>query len=266
MTQHAIILHTVVPLRSQPAEESEQLTQLMFGETCVIVEKLPRWWRLVNDYDGQEGWADFKMITPLTDAEYDSYIHTDRTAVVKFPTAYAVSDGNVIMPLTAGTHLADYHNGVFSMLGHSFHIDPSIVAQQPLTLTPESFMQVARFFMNIPYLWGGKNSMGMDCSGLSGVLLSIFGVKLLRNAREQITQGSRVESLEQAQCGDLAFFNHVSRSKVETNISHVGIVISSDSIMHCSGRVKIERLTKEGILSEQDGTLTHDLVEIRRYV
>lgn len=261
----AIILHSVVPLRDKPDEGSEQLTQLMFGETCTILEQLPRWWRLRNDYDGQEGWADFKMITPLTDEQYDDYSHRNRTAIVKFPMAFAVSDANIIMPLTAGTRLTDYHDGTFAILGTTFHIDPQLVAERPLELTDENFWQVARYFMNIPYLWGGKNCMGMDCSGLSGVLLSIFGVRLLRNAREQITQGTKVESLSQAKCGDLAFFNHVSRSKDQTNISHVGILLNTETIMHCSGRVKLEKITPEGILFETDHSLTHDLVEIRRY-
>ena len=261
----AIILHSIVPLRDRPDEGAEQLTQLMFGETCRIIGREPRWTRVVNDYDGQEGWADFKMITSVTDEQYDEYRQSDRTAVVKFPIAYAVSDANVILPVNAGTHLSNYHDGQFSLLDTVFHIDPQLVAAKPLVLNADNFWQVARFFMNIPYLWGGKNCMGMDCSGLSGVLLSLFGISLKRNAREQITQGKPIEQLSQARCGDLAFFNHVSRSKEQTNISHVGILLNSDTIMHCSGRVKIEKITEQGILSELDHSLTHDLAGIRRY-
>ena len=255
-----------MPLRDKPDEGAEQLTQLMFGETCTVLDELPRWTKIRNDYDGQEGWADFKMLSPLSEERYSEYLASDRKTVIKFPVAYAVSDANIILPLNAGTHLSNYHDGQFSILGTTFHIDPQMVAPRPLELTPDNFWQVARYFINIPYLWGGKNGMGLDCSGLSGILLSLFGVKLLRNAREQITEGTEVGSLQQAKCGDLAFFNHVSRSKEQTNISHVGILLDSNTIMHCSGRVKLEKITEQGILSELDHSLTHDLAGIRRYV
>ena len=262
-----IVLHSIVPVREKPDEGAEQLTQLMFGETCVVTDELPRWTKIRNDYDGQEGWVDFKMLSPLTDEQYEEYVSADNSAVVKFPIAYAVSEGNVILPLNAGTHLSGYRNGTFKVLGTTFHIDAGLVASEPIApLTKETFWQVARYFINIPYLWGGKNGMGLDCSGLSGILLSLFGVKLLRNAREQITQGVEVGSLGEARCGDLAFFNHVSRSKTDTGITHVGIILDPNTIMHCSGRVKLEKLTSDGILSELDGSLTHDLAGIRRYV
>ena len=261
----SIVLHSVVPVRATAAEEAEQLTQLLFAETVEVLEQLPRWTRIRNDYDGQEGWVDFKMLSPMTDEEYAAYQQADMTYMVKFPMAFAMSHNNhQTIPLTAGTHLPDYKDGVFRILGVEFSIDPQMVTE-PMPLTMDNFMQTTRFFLNIPYLWGGKNALGMDCSGLSGIVLSLFGKRLPRNASEQVLLGEVVPFLQEAQCGDLAFFDHHSRQADLTDISHVGILLNSEYILHCSGRVKVERIDSNGIISAETGELTHDLRVIKRY-
>jgi cell wall-associated NlpC family hydrolase len=90
-------------------------------------------------------------------------------------------------------------------------------------------------------------------------------VNLLRNAREQITQGTTVSSLAEAQAGDLAFFDHADRDPQATNISHVGLLLSPTEIIHCSGCVHIDSIDDEGIRLP-DGSLTHHLVRIQRYL
>ena len=257
-----IVLHSVVPVRSEANEGSEQLTQLLFAETVDILEEKPRWIRIKNDADGQIGWVDFKMLTKLSDSECELVAKADKSARVMMPMAYAVSENNgQTIPLTAGTCLPNYKDGRFEVLGVGFRIDPSMVADKSLEMTTEKIMEVVRFFLNVPYLWGGKNALGMDCSGFTQIIHSLFGHQLLRNASEQVTQGMPVKLLKNAQTGDLAFFDHE-----DGKISHVGLILDSERIIHCSGRVKVEKLDEIGIFSiEQGGTYTHHLVSIRRY-
>ena len=257
-----IVLHSVVPVRSEANEGSEQLTQLLFAETVDILEEKPRWIRIKNDADGQIGWVDFKMLTKLSDSECELVAKADKSARVMMPMAYAVSENNgQTIPLTAGTCLPNYRDGRFEVLGVGFRIDPSMVSDKSLDMTTEKIMEVVRFFLNVPYLWGGKNALGMDCSGFTQIIHSLFGHQLLRNASEQVSQGMPVKSLKNAQTGDLAFFDHE-----DGKISHVGLILDSERIIHCSGRVKVEKLDEIGIFSiEQGGTYTHHLVSIRRY-
>ncbi|MCR5050139.1 MAG: C40 family peptidase [Paludibacteraceae bacterium] len=265
----AISLHSVVPVRAESAESSEQTTQMLFGETCTILEQKTRWNRIKLHSDGHEGWVDSKMVVPMSEDEYKGYA-TDyvNAAQVVYPMAYAMSENNhQTIPLTAGTKLTNYQDGRFSLLGVSFRIDPSMVSVAPLELNGNTLQQAVRFFLNIPYLWGGKNAMGMDCSGFTQIILSLFGKTLLRNASEQITQGRLISDIKKSQAGDLVFFDHQGLDDGTANpdkISHVGIILDPERVIHCSGRVKVEKLDEIGIFNAENGSHSHHLVQIRR--
>ncbi len=257
----AIALHSVIPVRTEAREEAEQNTQMLFGELAEVIDEEPRWKRIRLESDGQEGWVDAKMITPMTDKEYAAYKKALKTAAtVAFPMAYAMSENNgQTIPLTAGTRLTNYKDGRFEVLGVGFRIDPSMVITAPLELNQENLLKAVRFFINVPYLWGGKNALGMDCSGFTQTVMSLFGKALLRNASEQVTQGKPIKDLSKAKAGDLVFFDHE-----DGKISHVGIVIDPERVIHCSGRVKVEKLDSQGIFNAETGEYSHHLTQIRR--
>ena len=257
----AISLHSIVPVRAEARESAEQTTQLLFGELVTVLERAERWQRVRLESDGQVGWVDAKMICPMKKEEYTAHrAALADAAVVSFPMTYAVSENNgQTIPLTAGTRLTHYADGRFEVLGVGFRIDVSMVSVQPKELTQENLLQTVRFFLNTPYLWGGKSAMGMDCSGFTQVVMSLFGKQLLRNASEQVKQGRKVSDRKKVQAGDLLFFDHH-----DGKISHVGIAIDAERVIHCSGRVKVEKWDEQGIYSAEQGTYTHCLAAIRR--
>ena len=63
MVEYVIAHCTVTPVRQEPSEGSEQLTQLLFGEVCEVLDRLPRWTKIRSTLDTQEGWVDFKMVS-----------------------------------------------------------------------------------------------------------------------------------------------------------------------------------------------------------
>ena len=267
---------TVTPVRQEPSEGSEQLTQLLFGEVCEVLDRLPRWTKIRSTLDGQEGWVDFKMVSLASSLSASAPHRLE--AVVAAPMAAATPmDGGADLLLTLGTRLPNYSHGTFEILGQQYLIDPTCVnittAQrstgeadlQQSDLQRSDLATIAQSLLNAPYLWGGKNAMGMDCSGFTQVVYAAMGVNLLRNAREQMTQGELIPCLSDAQPGDLAFFDHADRDPKATNISHVGLLLSSTEIIHCSGCVHIDSIDEEGI-HLADGSLTHHLVQIKRYL
>ena len=286
-----IALHSIIPVRVSPAEEAEQETQMLFAQTCEVLEATGKWTHIRLDDDGEEGYVDSKMLAILSDKEAEELQHQTSDilpARVKMPMAYAVSENNgQTIPLTAGTQLPNYKDGEFSILGVKFRIDPQMVAAKPLELNETNILNTVRFFINTPYLWGGKNALGIDCSGFTQTIYSLFGINLPRCARQQMIFGSRgiegrgvevIKSLAEARCGDLAFFDHAERSDsaVEQNaptcdkqtfpIIHVGILLDKERIIHASGRVKVEKIDEQGIYSAEQGKYTHHLAGIRRYM
>ena len=265
---------TVTPVRQEPSEGSEQLTQLLFGEVCEVLDRLPRWTKIRSTLDGQEGWVDFKMVS-LASSLIASSPHRLEAVVATPMVAATPMDGGADLLLTLGTRLPNYSHGTFEVLGQQYLIDPTCVSTaqrstgeadlQQSDLQRSDLATIAQSLLNAPYLWGGKNAMGMDCSGFTQVVYATQGINLLRNAREQMTQGELVPSLADAQPGDLAFFDHADRDPKATNISHVGLLLSPTEIIHCSGCVHIDTIDEQGI-HLPDGELTHHLVQIKRYL
>ena len=267
---------TVTPVRQEPSEGSEQLTQLLFGEVCEVLDRLPRWTKIRSTLDGQEGWVDFKMLEHVGDKAIRR-LGDEAMGRVAVPMAIATDmETGAELMLTLGTRLPNYAHGTFEVLDKQYLINPDCVYDleaslqgdrlaSPTGVKGEDVCAVAQRLLNAPYLWGGKNAMGMDCSGFTQVVYGVFGVNLLRNAREQMTQGEVVASLAEAQPGDLAFFDHADRDPKATNISHVGLLLDNQTIIHCSGKVHIDMIDEQGI-HLADGELTHHLVQIRRYL
>ena len=263
MAEYVIANATVVPVRENPSEGAEQLTQLLFGEVCEVLDRLPRWTKIRSTLDRQEGWVDFKMVSPTSNLSPPT---SNLDAVVVAPmVAASPMDGGADLLLTLGTRLPNYSHGTFEVLGQQYLINPAGVRGERREARGEEICAIAQTLLNAPYLWGGKNAMGMDCSGFTQVVYATQGINLLRNAREQITQGELVPSLADAQPGDLAFFDHADRDPKATNISHVGLLLNPKEIIHCSGCVHIDTIDEDGI-HLPDGTLTHHLVKIKRYL
>ena len=275
MVEYAIAHCTVTPVRQEPSEGSEQLTQLLFGEVCEVLDRLPRWTKIRSTLDGQEGWVDFKMLTPASISSQEvkgERLKVKGEGVISVPMAIATDmETGEEMMLTLGTRLPNYAHGTFEVLGKQYLINPTEVRGERLEVKGDEEMRredvcaIAQTLLNAPYLWGGKNAMGIDCSGFTQVVYAATGVNLLRNAREQITQGELVSNLAQAQPGDLAFFDHADRDPNATNISHVGLLLDNKTIIHCSGCVHVDDIDEMGI-HLADGELTHHLVQIKRYL
>ncbi len=258
----------VTPVREESSEAAEQATQLLFGEVCEVVDHLPGWTKIRSTMDGQTGWVSAKMVTPVSE-EAKKQWGDEAMGVVAVPMAVAtdIATGEKRM-LTIGTRLPNYADGTFIVLEKQYQIDPSCVYEikgERLEVKGEEVVRVAKSLLNVPYLWGGKNMMGFDCSGFVQTVYSVFGIQLLRNAREQITQGKVVNSLAESQPGDLVFFDHSDRDPNATKISHVGMLISPTQVIHCSGWVHIDRIDEMGVYLS-NGEMTHHLVQIKRYL
>jgi cell wall-associated NlpC family hydrolase len=124
---------------------------------------------------------------------------------------------------------------------------------------PKSIRQLTYKFLNTPYLWGGKSVFGVDCSGFTQTIFKFLHIPLLRDAYQQATQGEAVGFLEETKTGDLAFFDNE-----EGKITHVGILLSANEIIHASVKVRIDKIDNMGIVRSDNFQRTHHLRIIKR--
>ncbi|MDR0810682.1 MAG: C40 family peptidase [Paludibacter sp.] len=263
---YAINLIPILPLRANAAEESELITQILYGEIVTVLELIERWARVENFADGETGWVDRKMLTFIDKEQFDEYAQT-----MTLRTYYPITEcrdftnyDNGEKLLLPGGSVVHNNNWEFKTINNSPVFNTSDIFYQmftPQNSDGDFIVQKAKEYLNAPYLWGGKCIFGIDCSGLVQVVYAIAGVQLPRMSRRQAECGSEVHFLEDARAGDLAFFG-----KEGSAISHVGILLNSSQILHASGWVKIERIDNHGIISSVTGKHTHVLRTIKRII
>jgi hypothetical protein len=128
----------------------------------------------------------------------------------------------------------------------------------------KTIMQILQHYVNAPYMWGGVTRAGIDCSGLVKVLYRHYGIYLSSFAAIQSKSGEVVDFIQHARFGDLAFF-----ASAEGDIFHVGILLGSDKVIHATesaGRVVVDAIDHEGIVSSRSGKRTHTLRVVKRLI
>jgi len=255
-----IIKLSLVPLRVSDSETSEMTSQLLFGEEVKIIEVKDRWYKVQNLMDNYYGWVDRKMIHILS-TEDEAKTSTVRKYYVSVPLLECTKAiSNEKMLLAGGSVLHNLLDGKFKIGDEEFYVNIS-TSEDSTENSGQLIVELAKQYLNSPYLWGGKSVMGIDCSGLVQVVFSMVGKMLPRDASQQVDTGIVVDFLSEVQAGDLAFFENP-----EGKIIHVGILINRHQIIHASGWVKIENYDSQGIISSQTGEYTHTLRVIKRLI
>lgn len=251
---YAWVAVPAAPVRKKPDHRKEMSNQLLFGEAVEIIkEKGNLWVKIRSLHDLYEGWTTRTLLTTTVEKYSD--------AAPTFVTAGAfntITLGGMTMNVPIGSSLPFFFEGK-GKLGKTEYIYNGKYQSTESDPTPAHLEQLVRPWLNSPYQWGGRTMFGVDCSGFVQVNFKMLGIGLQRDAWQQAQQGIVIKKLKDAAKGDLAFFDD------RDEIVHVGILLDSDSIIHASGRVRIDTIDKKGIINSDTGSRTHSLQAIRRY-
>lgn len=250
----------VMPLRSEPAHTSEQSSQLLFGERAEVLEiNKKNWARIRCVWDDYTGWCNLAQLTLIdqkTNRKETRFISTTHNDQLIFE--------NGSMPLPMGSELIGMKGKKIELLGEIGLYKGKKAEKKSLTFSSDVMKLAAMNMMYAPYQWGGRSIAGIDCSGLSQMAYKMCNVTIPRNASDQAAIGIIVGFLENAVCGDLAFFDDENGK-----INHVGILLNNQSILHASessGRVGIDFIDHGGIISKRLKKRTHKLRIVKRIV
>ncbi len=254
----SISVYSFIPVRSEASEQSELVTQILFGETFQITEKNEKWAKIKMDYDGYEGWIDANLVFSVAPTEYELWRSADAW-MVPTPSIKIVQDGSSA-PITipAGSRIVfnGHDRNSFSIGKNDYFISGKLPNTKDLGIR-----EVGTSLLHTPYLWGGRSSYGIDCSGLTQIVYKICGTWLPRDAYQQVELGNTVSFVEEAKCGDLAFFDNE-----EGKIIHVGLCIGGGQIIHANGEVRIDQLDHQGIFKRDKNLYSHKLRVIKRII
>lgn len=260
-SEFGINILSVIPGRAEASDASEQVTQLLFGEHYEVKEKRKKWIRIQCALDGYDCWIDHKQHHAI-DQRFAERLYKQKFIPVSLEAAGIVQkvDSDELIPILAGSSLPFYKEGRFSIGKSEYTFDGQVQATA-IKKNTDWVVQHAMMYLNTPYLWGGRHPFGIDCSGLTQVCYKMIGLNIPRDAYQQATLGHSLSFIEEAQPGDLAFFDNE-----EGRIIHVGIMLENNQIIHASGRVRIDRIDHQGIYNNDQRDYSHRLRIIRRIV
>ncbi len=241
---------TVTPLRAEADDASEIVSQLLFGDYVQVLESNVPWIKVKNSLDGYEGWMDFKQLHYIDENVFiqgESFKHF----VVQQP--LILVDGPLgIQTVLVGSSLPFLDGKSFKIGEEDYYV---ISELDKHVQTPLAY---AELYLNSPYLWGGKSLFGIDCSALIQNSFKICGINLPRDASQQVFEGEDV-NWDNRQTGDLVFFKSKSG-----NVTHVGILVDEDNIIHAHGRVRIDKIDEKGIWNEELNWYSHLTYVVKR--
>jgi hypothetical protein len=254
--EYAACQVSIAPLRAHPSDKSEMVSQLLFGETVEIQESKDTWKYVVCAWDGYTGWVDSKQLKRLTAKEFEQYREHQ---ALNLSLVEGLMATDHFIPVTLGAVLPQY-DGLRCQLGEqTFQFSGPVVNPSQQKLGSEWVVKIARRYLHAPYLWGGRSPFGIDCSGLTQMVYKTAGIRVLRDANQQVTQGRPIDFMEECQAGDLAFFDNG-----KGHITHVGIILPECHIIHASGQVRVDKLDHFGIFNRDLNRYTHQLRIVKR--
>lgn len=242
-----LINRSVVPMFRNPDSLSEHVSQALLGQTVVETLGLESW-RQIQTPDGYEGWVASVALSEKPAGWAGEWAEVDDL----WANLRAQPDSR-LAPITQapiGTHfpIVGRQEGWIGLLlpdgRHGWSESKRVLevgARCPRPTRAPALIRTAKRFLGIPYLWGGKSPIGLDCSGFVQTVYRLHDVPLFRDAHQQATQG--VDAAVPA-AGDLAFFHgEVNKDR----ITHVAMMLTGERFIHAAGSdcVRIDSLSDE---------------------
>ncbi|MEO6305455.1 MAG: C40 family peptidase [Bacteroidia bacterium] len=256
--QYGICLLSVIPARKEASNTSEMVTQLLFGDHYSILETTEGWIRIKIAYDNYECWINIKQHNKITESTFNQL--QKQASVYSNELIQVINNKltKINFPITIGACLPFLKDKTLSFESFSFGFEGNVSAPNQKR-SARDIISTAYLLINAPYFWGGKSPMGIDCSGFTQIVYKLNGYKLPRDASQQVEIGSPLSFVEEAEAGDLAFFDNE-----EGNIVHVGILLDNQQIIHASGSVRIDKFDHYGIFSSDTKKYSHTLRVIKK--
>ncbi len=212
------VVEPIADVRRAPLPDAALDTQALYGERVTIYERTEEGWAWGQlEIDGYVGWL---PANALGDPGPGPTHRVIAPRTLAFPAPDIKRPPITALPMNSRFAIVR-QDGQFAVTSNGWHLPASHVAL--LASAQPDLVTVAEMFLGVPYLWGGKSVLGIDCSGLVQVSLQAAGIACPRDSDMQEAALGRAVGLNELKRGDLLFWP-----------GHVAIVRDADALIHAN--------------------------------
>lgn len=218
----------IAPVRGAPDGDSELVTEALYGAHVTAFERTSGWTR-VRVPDGYLGWIRTDRLTDAVGGSFDALLHEDTDVSIDgLETLYAGTDCAVVSHRQNENdteHTSSEQFTVRFRTGVTLELPADAVVQPEPVPTKETIVANANYYLgkDVPYLWGGMTTEGIDCSGFVWMAYRMGGLTLPRDSDQQQKIGEQV-GRDELRSGDLLCFP-----------GHIAISIGGARFIHSAG-------------------------------
>ena len=251
---------SIIACRKEPSDKSEITTQLLFGEHFKVLATKGNWCHILTAFDAYKCWIDAKQFQTIPEHIFQKLSEGLKNKTISFSSdlVQLLEHEQSFFPIVIGSNLP-FLKADECWLDNEKYIYQGHIAITPHTAIRNLLIEHAYMYLHTPYLWGGRSPFGIDCSGFTQMVYKLCGITLQRDSSLQAEQGTAIAFIEEAEAGDLAFFENE-----DNKIIHVGIVLNQQKIIHASGEVRIDLIDHQGIFNISTQQYSHKLRLIKR--
>lgn len=234
------VLPPSTAIHAEPDLASGRETDALHGENITLLEEFGAWARIILETDGYEGWVKTDDIGELPTASHRVIAPrglVTTTADIKSPALDYRPMGARLCVVDQSGEMAEISlpNGVSGFIPHK--------QITPLESHVDDWVSVAESLSGTPYRWGGRDTIGIDCSALVQLALAAGGYHAPRNSGDQQRSlGRTISSEENLERGDLVFWKgHVGVMRDNTTLLHANMfhtMTASEPLLTAIGRLQ----------------------------